>query len=152
MTAPAPAPIPGPAAAAGLVVCAPLRVEARAVRRGIGAGGRVVQTGYGQRRAGRQADRLRRSPFGMLAVAGTGGGLAPDLAPGDLVVATEVSDGTTTVACPSAPLLAGELRRAGLPARAGPVVTTSRIVHGQQRERLAADGALVAALESAPLA
>jgi 4-hydroxy-3-methylbut-2-enyl diphosphate reductase len=137
---------------AGLLVCAPLRLEARAVRRGLGPGGQVVQTGYGPRRAGRQASRLRDNPFGMLAVTGTGGGLTADLAPGDLVVGSEVTDGTTTVACPSAPLLAGELKRAGLPARTGRVVTTGRLAGGRERQRLAATGALVADMESAPLA
>jgi 4-hydroxy-3-methylbut-2-en-1-yl diphosphate reductase len=150
-----PAPATRPAAvpdAAGLLVCAPLRLEARAIRRTLGPGAQVVQTGYGPRRAGRQASRLAGVPFRMLAVTGTGGGVAANLSPGDLVVATEVSDGSSTVACPSAPLLAGELRRAGLPARAGRVVTTGRLVHGQQRDELAAGGALAADLESAPLA
>ncbi|MBO0788867.1 MAG: 4-hydroxy-3-methylbut-2-enyl diphosphate reductase, partial [Actinobacteria bacterium] len=85
-------------------------------------------------------------------MAGTGGGLAADLAPGDLVVASEVTDGTTTVPCPSAPLLAGELTRAGLPARAGRVITTGRLAGGRERQRLAGSGALVADMESAPLA
>ncbi len=141
-----------PASEGGLVVCAPLRLEARAVRRGVAAGTRVLQTGYGPRRSARQAGRLERSPFGMLAVAGVGGGLAPDLAPGDLVVASEVTDGTATFPCPSAPLLAGELRRAGLAARTGRVVSVDRIAHGRQRERLAAAGAALADLESAQLA
>ena len=122
------------------------------MRRGVGGGGEVRVSGYGPGRARRQAGRLRQDTFGALAVAGTGGGLTGDLRPGDLVVATEVTDGTTTTACPSAALLAGELRRAGLPARAGPVVSVERLVHGPERGRLAAGGALVADLESAPLA
>ena len=136
----------------GLLVCSPLRLEARAVRRGIGGAAEVRATGYGQSRSGRQAAALRGESFGMLAVAGTGGGLTDDLTPGDLVVGTEVSDGSTTTRCPVAPLLAGELRRAGLPARTGRVVTVDRLVHGSERGRLAAGGALVADLESAPLA
>jgi MFS family permease len=117
-----------PGAAAGrqlggrLVVCAPLWPEARAVRPGIGEGGEVRVSGYGPGRARRQAGRLRQDTFGALGIAGTGGGLTDELRPGDLVVATEVTDGTTTTACPSAPLLAGELRRAGLAVAAGPVV------------------------------
>ncbi|MGE5135252.1 MAG: 4-hydroxy-3-methylbut-2-enyl diphosphate reductase, partial [Gemmatimonadota bacterium] len=169
MTAPAPVPEPagtarqaaaGPApvaaapaaAPAGLVVCAPLRLEARAIRRGVGTRARVVQTGYGPRRSTRQASRLQGTSFGMLAVTGVGGGLTGDLSPGDLVVASEVTDGTRTVACPSAPLLAGELRRAGLAARAGRVVSVDRLAAGQQRQQLAAGGAIVADLESAQLA
>jgi 4-hydroxy-3-methylbut-2-enyl diphosphate reductase len=41
------------------------------------------------------------------------------------------------------------MRRAGLPARTGPVVSVDRLVHGRARERLAAGGALVADMESA---
>ena len=55
-------------------------------------------------------------------------------------------------ACPSAPLLAGELRRAGLRARAGPVVTVDRLVRGASRERLAGRAARWPSdMESAPL-
>ncbi|HEY4851630.1 MAG TPA: hypothetical protein VII22_12590, partial [Streptosporangiaceae bacterium] len=138
--------------ASKLIVCAPLRIEARAVRRGLGGAADVRATGYGPARAAKHAATLADHPFGMLAVAGTGGGLTRDLSPGDLVVGTEVSDGTSTTACPSAPLLAGELRRAGLRARAGRVVTVDHLVHGAERDRLASGGALVADLESAPLA
>ena len=134
-----------------LLVCSPLRLEARAVRRGLGGAGTVRATGYGGARSRRQAQALAGEQFGVLAVAGVGGGLTGDLAVGDLVVATEVSDGGTATPCPAAPLLAGELRRAGLPARAGPVVTVDRLAGGASRQRLASGGALVADLESAPL-
>jgi 4-hydroxy-3-methylbut-2-enyl diphosphate reductase len=133
-------------------VCAPLRLEARAVRRGLGGGGRVRATGYGGARARRHAAALAADSFDVLAVAGVGGGLASDLQLGDLVVGTEVSDGAGSTACPAAPLLAGELRRAGLPARTGRVVTVDRLVRGAERAQLARGGALVADLESAPLA
>ncbi len=139
---------PGPA----LVVCAPLWPEARAVRGGLGNGGRVLVTGYGRARARSRAARLTREDFRMLAVAGTSGGLAADLVPGDSVVGNEVTDGRAMIACPAAPLLAGELRRAGLRARAGRVVTVDRLVRGHQRERLAGWGALVADRESFDLA
>ena len=110
-------------------------------------------TGYGPARSRRQAAALAGEEFGALAVAGVGGGLTDDLVPGDLVVATEVRDARgTSVRCPAAPLLAGELRRAGLRAHAGPVVTVDRLAGGASRQRLAASGALVADLESAPLA
>src|SRR5215472_10466968 len=136
----------------GLLVCSPLRLEARAVRRGIGGAAEVRATGYGQSRSGRQAAALRGESFGMLAVAGTGGGLTDDLTPGDLVVGTEVSDGSTTTRCPVAPLLAGELRRAGLRASTGPVITVDRLTGGPGRRQLADGGAVVADMESAPLA
>ena len=136
----------------GLVVCAPLWPEAWAVRRGIGDGGAVRVSGYGPGRARRQGERLREDTFGALAIAGTGGGLTDDLAPGDLVVATEVTDGTTATACPSAALLAGELRRAGLTAAAGPVVSVERLAGGRDRARAVDAGALAVDLESAWLA
>ncbi|HYB86068.1 MAG TPA: 4-hydroxy-3-methylbut-2-enyl diphosphate reductase [Streptosporangiaceae bacterium] len=139
---------PGP----GLVVCAPLLPEARAVRRGIGDGGEVRVSGYGPERARRQAGRLRQDTFGALAIAGTGGGLTGDLTPGDLVVATEVTDGAMATACPSAVLLAGELRRAGLTAAAGPVVSVRRLAGGRERARAVEPGALAVDMESAWLA
>ncbi len=55
------------------------------------------------------------------------------------------------VSCPSAPLLAGELRRAGLRARAGTIVTVDHLVRRGERATLASGGALAADLESAPL-
>ncbi|HYZ54779.1 MAG TPA: 4-hydroxy-3-methylbut-2-enyl diphosphate reductase [Streptosporangiaceae bacterium] len=166
-----------------LLVCAPLRVEARAVKRGLRDSARaarpvrpsagaadassVLRTGYGSTRAANRALEVRQIPFGMLAITGTGAGLAPGLSPGDLVVATEVAgiaghgdagggeggrpDGTA-VNCPSAPLLAGELRRAGLRARAGKVATVGHLVRNAERERLAAAGMIAADMESAPLA
>src|SRR5690348_3781030 len=133
------------------VVCAPLLPEAWAVRRGLG-GGEVRVSGYGPGRARKQGERLRQDTFGALAVAGTGGGLTDDLRPGDLVVATEVTDGTTTTACPSAALLAGELRRAGLAVRTGPVVSVERLAGGRERARALHAGALAVDLESAWLA
>jgi 4-hydroxy-3-methylbut-2-enyl diphosphate reductase len=147
---------PGAPGAKDLLVCSPLRIEARAVRRGLKRdgqpGGQVRVTGYGPARSQRQAAALAGGDFGMLAVAGVGGGLSSDLAPGDLVVGSEVTDGTHTTVLPAAPLLAGELRRAGLTARTGRVVTVGRLVHGERRAELAASGALIADLESAPLA
>ncbi len=98
-------------------------------------GGTVRVTGYGPARSRRQAAALAGEQFGALAVAGVGGGLTDDLAPGDLVVGTEVRDSAGhAVRCPAAPLLAGELRRAGLRAHAGPVVTTDRLAGGAARQ------------------
>jgi len=153
VTAPVtPAGGPLPQARAELLVCSPLRLEAMAVRRGLGGAGQVRVTGYGPARSRRQAAALASDEFGLLAVAGVGGGLTDDLTPGDLVVGTEVSDGNTTTRCPVAPLLAGELRRAGLRVSTGPVITVDRLAGGPSRRQLAARGAIVADMESAPLA
>ncbi|HEY2508350.1 MAG TPA: 4-hydroxy-3-methylbut-2-enyl diphosphate reductase [Streptosporangiaceae bacterium] len=147
-----------------VTVCAPLGVEARALRRGLRAGAaghdgqvEVVRTGYGPARAAAAAARIVGARDGGpdvatgLAVAGVGGALSGDLRVGDVVVASQVSDGTVTVPCQSAPLLAGELRRAGLTVRTGPVVTTSHLVRRGEHADLAATGAIAVDMESAPL-
>jgi 4-hydroxy-3-methylbut-2-enyl diphosphate reductase len=157
-----------------LLVCAPLRFEARAVRRGLrdsarAAGGSrraarataptVLRTGYGPARAADRATELEGGPFAAMAVTGTGAGLAPDLSPGDLVVGTQVvsvrdgqPDPATVVRSPSAPLLLGELRRAGLTVHAGQIGTVDHLVRGDDRDRLAQAGLTAADMESAPLA
>jgi 4-hydroxy-3-methylbut-2-en-1-yl diphosphate reductase len=136
----------------GLLVLAPLRLEANAVRRGLTQpGSRVKHAGLGPARAGKTAGQSHAQPFGALVVMGTAAGLSDDLSPGDLVVATEVTDGETTVRLPGADLLAAELRRAGLTARAGRLLTVPKLVKAADRKRLAADGYLAADMESAAL-
>jgi 4-hydroxy-3-methylbut-2-en-1-yl diphosphate reductase len=82
------------------------------------------------------------------------GGLGPGVLPGHVVVADEVrtGDGTVTARCPSAPLLAGELRRHGLTVHVGPIVSVARLAHGTARTELAATGAIAVDMESAELA
>jgi 4-hydroxy-3-methylbut-2-enyl diphosphate reductase len=140
-----------PETATGMLVCSPLRIEARAVRRGLGESGQVVRTGYGAARSAARADQLASSRFAMMAVAGVGGGLSAGQQPGDLVVGTEVTGLGQEGSCPSAPLLAGELRRAGLRAQAGPIVTVPRLALGKEQGRLAARGALAVDMESSLL-
>ena len=112
-----------------------------------------MRTGYGPGRARKAAQGLAGGPFGKIVVAGVGAGLDPSLRPGDIVVGTEiVADGSDSgVRCASAPLLAGELRRAGLRVRTGRIVTVDHLVSGADRERLARTGALAADMESAQL-
>jgi 4-hydroxy-3-methylbut-2-en-1-yl diphosphate reductase len=140
------------AVAPGLLVYAPLRFEANAVRRGLTRPTSHVQrTGMGATRSRKSAAQSKPGPFGAMVVMGTAAGLAADLSPGDLVVATEVTDGETTVPLPGADLLAAELRRAGLNARAGRIVQVKKIIGSSERTRLAADGYLAADMESAAL-
>jgi 4-hydroxy-3-methylbut-2-en-1-yl diphosphate reductase len=141
-----------PAPGTGLLVFAPLHLEANAVRRGLReSSSRVVRTGMGAVKAARAARESQPGTFGGLVIMGTAAGLAADLKPGDLVVATEVSDGEHTVPLPGAEMLAGELRRAGLRARAGKLATVPGLVRSAERQRLAATGALAADMESAVL-
>jgi 4-hydroxy-3-methylbut-2-enyl diphosphate reductase len=136
-----------------LLVLAPLRIEARAL--GAAADTRVLRTGMGPKRSRAAARRVAATEADAVAVAGFCGALDPALRPGDLVVATEVrgvgGDGIT-VACPTAVLLAGALRRAGLVVHTGPIVSSPKLVRGAERERLLATGAIAADMESAWLA
>jgi 4-hydroxy-3-methylbut-2-en-1-yl diphosphate reductase len=134
-----------------LLVCAPLRIEARAVRRGYG--GPVVHTGMGPVRSARSAARLADLDAEAMAITGVCGALDPAMRPGDLVVATELRrHGATTIACPSAELLAAELRRTGLTVHTGPIVTVDRVAAGARRAALAKTGACAVDMESAILA
>ncbi len=137
----------------GLLVCAALAIEARALRRGLGerAGdARVVRTGLGARRAGRAVALL--GEHGSVAVAGFGGAVDEGLQPGDVLVASEVRFGGRVFACHGARLLAAELLRTGLPVRTGPLVTCDRLVTGAERGRLAGGGARAVDMEAGPLA
>ncbi len=136
-----------------LLLLAPMGIEARALRRGALAAG-IQRTGVGPRRARRAVSALASTPAAGVAVAGFGGALAPDLEPGDVVVANELltRDGTRVAECPGAGLIAGMLRRRGLKAHVGPVVSVRGPVVGRDREALLRTGALVADMESAWLA
>lgn len=134
------------------VLCTPLRVEQAALRRA-GRTMRVVRTGMGPRRAAATAAALSSGSDPVL-VAGVGGGLAPQVRPGDVVVASEVRQdgpgsavGGSSVEVPSAPLLAGALRRLGLTVHIGPICSVSRIARAP-----AIGGALAVDMESALLA
>jgi 4-hydroxy-3-methylbut-2-en-1-yl diphosphate reductase len=150
-------------------LCTAMRVEEAALRRGLlgprgaapavtvpastaGPARTVHRTGVGAHRARQAASRIAAA--GAVAVAGVGGGLAPWLRPGDVVVADRVlTDPVATgrpdsVDLPAAAMLASALRRRGLRVHVGAVVSTDRLVDGADRQRLAATGAVVADLES----
>ncbi len=135
----------------GLLVLAPLAVEARAVRRAL-PHIRVERTGMGPKRAARAAEAAKGTPAGAVAVAGVCGALDPTLRPGDVVVASEVRGPDRTVAIPGAGLLVAALRRLGIDARLGPMVSVPHLVSRQERAELAATGALAVDMESAWLA
>ena len=119
---------------------------ARRRRAGGGAPHRLRSGSLGQRRG---APRLAGA--GVVAVGGVAGALAGDLNVGDLVVGSLVSGDGVAVSCPSAPLLAGELRRAGLTVRVGPIATVGKLGRRDDHAALAAAGAIAVDMESAPL-
>jgi 4-hydroxy-3-methylbut-2-enyl diphosphate reductase len=133
-----------------LLLIAPMRAEARLMGRP------AERAGVGPRRARRAAARLATTPADAVAIAGFAGALAPELRPGDVVVATELRarDGRVVVACPGAEVIAGMLRRHGLSAQAGPVVSVrSPVIGGRARAELQkTSGALAVDMESAWLA
>jgi 4-hydroxy-3-methylbut-2-enyl diphosphate reductase len=118
-------------------VVAPLRLEARAV---------------GGTRIGMRARRAL--PDDRLALAGVAGAVAPDLAPGDLVVADRVllDAGEHDVLLPGADALAKALRIAGLTVHLGAIGGAAELVTGPARAGWAARGALAVDLESGVLA
>ena len=143
MTAPAP---PTP-----LLVAAPLRVEAWALRPGLGDCG-VMRTGMGPERSRRAAQKLADSPAQRVAVAGLCGALTPGLAPGDVVVASRLLGGEEPVPVREAESMRAALARIGIDARMGPLLSVDHVVRGAERSRLAESGALVVDMESAWLA
>ncbi len=109
------------------VVCAPLAVERAALGRALGPAP-VLRTGMGPgRSAAAAADLAARGPRPVL-VAGVCGALVPGIAPGDVVVATEVrGPGCAPVPVPGAAPLAAALRGLGLRVHTGPVVSVPRV-------------------------
>jgi 4-hydroxy-3-methylbut-2-enyl diphosphate reductase len=134
-----------------LVVTAALRIEARALRRGLG-GLRVLRTGMGPERARAAAPRLLAEAAPAVALAGLCGALDPALEPGALVVASELrGDGGAALRLEPAPVCAA-LERLGLAARVGPLISADHLVRGAERERLHEGGAIAVDTESSWLA
>jgi 4-hydroxy-3-methylbut-2-en-1-yl diphosphate reductase len=143
----------------GLVVAAPMGLEARALRRGL-SGASVIRSGVGPRRSRLAARRLAAravagSPTGAVAVAGLGGALVDGLDPGVVVVADRVlrRNGARAARCSQPELLASAVRQRGLPVRVGGVVSVRTPAVGSARRALGlTTGALVADMESVWLA
>src|SRR5258708_22983333 len=95
---------PGSGQAAGgpapLLVCVPMRIEVRAIRRGLrgstnppevlrtGSTPVVLRTGYGTTRAPERAAEISHRSFGQMAIMAVGGGLAAALHPGAPLLGT----------------------------------------------------------------
>ena len=137
-----------------LTIVTALRLEQRAVRRAGVADAALLRCGLSARRlpAGPGAAPLT----GPVAVTGVCGAVGEGgLAPGDVVVATELRNEATGSATPvpSAPLLAATLRRRGLTVHLGPLVTARRpVLASRRRAELARSGAIAVDMESAIVA
>ena len=137
----------------GLLVCAPMWIEAQALRRVLPAG-TVHRSGYGVRSRARAA-RVAADGAGVVAVAGLGGATRRTCAPATSSSPPRSSDGTATgprrVPCPTAPLLAARWPTPG-PAPSTSVRSTRRDRHRDprgQRPALAAPGRIAVDMESA---
>ena len=135
----------------GLVVLAPLAIEARAVRSGA-PWADVRRIGMGPRRAARSARRWAGGGDRPMLIAGFCGALDPGLEPGDIVLASELRGPTGTTSCEDPAILAGVLRRGGLRVHIGPVASSQRLVVGERRQTLYQSGSLAVDMESAWLA
>lgn len=124
-------------------VLTPLRIERIALERG------MRQAPYVSGRG--PSGRAPRSHLPTV-VAGVAGALSPTVHPADLVVADRIRTGGTEVPLASAPMLAGALRRVGLTVHVGAIESTDHVITGDERQRLAASGALAVDTESGYLA
>ena len=119
-----------------LVVLAPLRIEALALR-----GLDVRRTGMG----GRTADV---SGADAVAVAGFCGAVDHELRAGDVVLADEVRSSDGVRACPASDVLRSALERDGLRVHVGAVHSAPHVVGPEQRERLGGGGVVAVDMES----
>ena len=135
---------------ADLAVLTAVRSEAEAI------GGGVMLTGVGMEQAVTTGARMREQLAAgtPVALAGIARRLDPGLAPGALVVATELrtTDGSPPRRLPAAELVAGDLARLGLHVRTGPLVSSSWPLSAEEEKAFAADGAIAWDMESAWLA
>jgi 4-hydroxy-3-methylbut-2-en-1-yl diphosphate reductase len=139
----------------GLLIAAPLRLEAWAISSGIRSHplATVHRTGMGPRRARAAAPELLGRPGAALLVMGFGGGLDEHCEVGDVVVADAVQGPEgVPVACAGAQRLAQALERRGLSVRRGTVASVTRLAMGDARVRLRESGAVAVDMESVWLA
>jgi 4-hydroxy-3-methylbut-2-enyl diphosphate reductase len=130
----------------GLLVFAPLRIEAAAIARR--PGWTVIRTGMGPRRARVAAARGLAVDAQAVAIVGLCAAVSPELRAGDVVCATELHRaGASPVPAQS---LAELVRRRGLRAFEGAILSTDRIMHTHERRDL--PGVTAVDMESAWLA
>jgi 4-hydroxy-3-methylbut-2-enyl diphosphate reductase len=130
---------------------APLRLEARAIRRGA-PGIRVVRTGLGPARSLRATRRLRDDPAQFLVVAGLCGAVDPGLAVGDVIVAGELRRPGAPPHPVETECMCRALEKQGVRARVGCLLSVDHVVRGPERAARHAEGASVVDMESAWLA
>ncbi|MGB8180473.1 MAG: 4-hydroxy-3-methylbut-2-enyl diphosphate reductase [Acidimicrobiales bacterium] len=131
---------------AELEVITPLRIESFAF------GGADTVIGAGRDKAQKSGAKLaaRLNEHTAVALVGVAGGLAPELTPGDVIIASELrsTESSTSRNLPGSSLLSAEFRRARFSVYHGPLVTSPSYVSAGDRAELAASGALAVDMES----
>jgi len=138
-----------------LLVLAPLRLEALALRRGLrDPETSVVRTGMGPAHAKAAAERLGTGCYeGPFAVAGVCGGVDPALRPGDVVVASALrTEDGGEYELPGAEVLANAVRKLGLACVTGTVLSVERLERSARRAATGHAGIVGVDMESAWLA
>jgi 4-hydroxy-3-methylbut-2-en-1-yl diphosphate reductase len=141
----------------GLVVAAPLRIEAVLIS-SAALGASVRKTGMGPARARAAAGTLERDRAGALLVVGFCGGLDHESVPGEVIIPEEVyaagDDGRASerARCDLAGELVSHLAGRGMKLRSGSIVCVSRIATGERRTQLLDGGAIAVDMESVWLA
>ena len=136
----------------GLVVMAPIPLNARVARWRRGSRRAWCSSGMGARASRRAAARALRVPGSADGGRGRLRGDRPDLRAGDIVLASEIRGPHGTVTLPAAGILAGVLRRAASPVHVGPIVSCRSGSLRSERARLRGAGAIAADTESGWLA
>jgi 4-hydroxy-3-methylbut-2-en-1-yl diphosphate reductase len=133
-----------------LLVLAPLRVEARALR--VPEGTRVLRSGMGPARARVAAARGLAVEARGVAIVGLCAAVSPELRSGDVVLASELrSDDSDPIPVPGSAMLAAALSRRGLRVHVGPMLSLDHLA-GREERRALRDDVLAVDMESAWLA
>ena len=135
----------------GLLVLTPLAIEAWAVRRAL-PGATVLKTGLGREKSIEALSMVDRIDPEAVVIAGFCGALDPSLQPGDLVVASGLRGSDNSCMTLEPELLASGLRRDGIRARSGLIISADRLVRGDERTALYESGGMAVDMESAWLA
>jgi 4-hydroxy-3-methylbut-2-enyl diphosphate reductase len=131
-----------------LTILAPMALEAKALRSGA-PWARVERIGAGPALAPPKLDVVVDDRAHPVLVAGLCGAIDERLEPGDVVLATELRAAEASSPCPDPTILANVLRRGGLRVWTGPIASTTRVVAGAARARMATTGAIAVDMESA---
>lgn len=112
----------------------------------------VLKTGLGRSKSMEALPMVDQLDPEIVVIAGFCGALDPSLQPGDLVVASGVRGPGNSCRRLEPEFLAAALRRDGIRARSGLIISADRLVRGNERTALYESGGMAVDMESAWLA